>query len=632
MRLRLRVGFLAAGWALFFAQAGCRLVMEIPDGPPTPAECGDGVRAGDEACDGTDLAGETCETLEFSGGTLACAEECEFDTSGCVQTSCGNGVVDAQTEACDGTDLDGETCESLGFTGGTLSCSTGCEFDTTGCTQLSCGNGVIDAQLEECDGADLGGATCETLGYQGGGTLACAGNCLLDDSACLSQCGNEVIEPGESCDPGSRPHPGCSFDCQVNAGWECTGEPSVCVSTCGDGIITSAEDCEGADLNGQNCTTYGLGYGPLACGDDCIFDTSACHQVESVSAGDRHTCAILVGGAAYCWGDGDAGQLGQGNHAESNVPVRIGFADPARGIAAAASHTCAITIDSGFTRHLHCWGDNASGQLGIGSSLASTSPVHVSDPSSFLDDVLVSAHGDYTCAAVLDGNAFCWGANFDGQLGTGNYTSYQTPRQVQDLTNVTALATGLNHTCAIGGPSLYCWGGNGFGQLGIGTTGSPRNRPEYVSVTNGARSVAVGTYFTCAVSYSSHPHCWGQNTYGQLGNGNTTNQMSPTLVSGLTDVAGIALGAYHACALLNDGTVRCWGSNMFGQLGDGTANNSTVPVTVSGLSGITALSAGAGHTCALRNDGTLWCWGTNLFGQLGDQSNVDSLVPVLVRF
>ncbi len=630
MRLGHRVAFLVALWG--FGQAGCRLVMDIPDGPPTPAECGDGVRAGYEACDGQDLDGQDCTDHGFLTGQLACTAGCTFDTAECSGgQGCGDGVAQGD-EACDGADLDQETCESLGYAGGTLACAAGCEFDTTGCLQFSCGNGAIEAQTEDCDGSALGGATCETQGYLGGGTLTCSESCRFDTVGCLTDCGNEVIEPGETCDPGSRPHPGCSFDCQVNPGWECTGEPSVCTSTCGDGIITAVEDCEGADLNGQNCTTFQMGYGPLSCGDDCLFDTSACHQVESVSAGDRHTCAVMVGGAAYCWGDGDNGQLGQGNHAESNVPLRISLPDQVRRITAAGSHTCSVTIDSGFTQHLYCWGDNTSGQLGIGSNLESTSPVQVFDPSSSTEDMLVNAHGAYSCWAVVNGNAFCWGANFDGQLGTGNYTSYQTPRQVQDLGNVTAIAAGLNHTCAISGPSLYCWGGNGEGQLGIGTTGSPRNRPEFVSVTNGAQKITAGNYFTCAVSFSGHPHCWGQNTYGQLGTGDTVRQTSPTQVSGLAGVADIAAGSNHACALMLDGTVRCWGSNLLGQLGNGMTNDSPLPVTVSGITSAVAISVGAGHTCAMLSDGTLVCWGFNFSGQLGTGTNDSSFIPVTVQF
>ena len=619
---------------LLFGGAGCRLVMDIPDGPPAPAVCGDGVRQQGEACDGEDLAGQTCTDHGHLAGVLSCKSDCTFDTALCFTgDDCGDGVVQVGgLEECDGEDFAGASCESLGLGSGVLACTAQCMRDTDGCAPSTCGNGQVDAPAEDCEGADLNGATCGTLGYLGGGELGCSSTCKFDQSGCVSVCGNEVIEPDETCDPGSRQHPGCSPDCQVNPGWECAGEPSVCVSTCGDGIITSAEDCEGSDLNGQDCTTWGLGYGQLTCGDDCIFDTTGCRAVTAISAGDRHTCALMDGGAAYCWGDGDAGQLGVGNYADSNLPVRVSSQDPMNRITASAAHSCAVAVDAGGTRRVHCWGDNFSGQLGDGSNTSSTLPLQVSEPSSATVDMLVSAHADFTCSAIVSDKAFCWGNNSEGQLGTGNYENYRTPRQVQTLGSVTDIVTGVNHACAISAGSLHCWGANGFGQLGIGETGSPRNRPEMVSVTNGARRISAGTYFTCAVSYSNHPHCWGNNTYGQLGTGNTMNQSSPTLVSGLTNVSDIAVGSFHACALLYDGTVRCWGANGFGQLGNGSLAESLVPVTVTGLSGVYALSAGAFHTCALLSDGTMRCWGSNFYGQLGDQSNLDSTAPVLVRF
>ena len=618
--------------------ASCRLVMDIPDGPPAPAECGNGAQEGAEDCDGSDLDGRTCADVGFLAGSLSCNADCTFNTTMCFTgDDCGDGVVQAGgLEECDGENLDGATCASLGFGGGTLVCTDDCEFDTSACeAPVDCGNGVID-DIEECDGELLAGdspPTCLTLGYMGGGPLNCNANCTLDESGCISICGNEVIEPDETCDPGSRQHPGCSTDCQVNPGWECTGAPSVCTSTCGDDIITAVEDCEGSDLNGQNCTTWGMGYGPLSCGADCLFDTSACVQVVDVAAGDRHTCVTMSTGAAYCWGDGDDGQLGAGNYAETNLPTRVISTESWLRITAAGNHSCAVAAPNGDLRqHIWCWGLNDNGQLGTGVPSQTNLPAAVSEPWTSTAELIVSAHGRFTCAAVLGGSAFCWGSNADGQLGTGNYTSYQTPRQVQDINNLSDLVTGLNHACALAGEDLYCWGGNGYGQLGIGFTGSPVTRPAMISIASGAQKITAGTYFTCAVSYSGHPHCWGANAYGQLGTGNTTQQASPTLVLGLTDVADIAAGSLHACALMLDGTVRCWGSNASGQLGNGTTTDSTSPITVSMITNAIAISAGGAHTCALLSDGTVACWGFNFSGQLGSGSNVDSVFPVLVQF
>lgn len=620
MRLGHHVGFLAAGWVLFFGQAGCRLMMDIPDGPPTPAQCGDGVRQGDEACDGSDLAGATCESLGFlGGGTLSCAAGCTtFDTTGCENGGeCGDGVRQGD-EACDGQDLAGETCESQGFTGGTLACAAGCELDTSACIQLDCGNGIIDEPAEECDGAEQGGVTCGSLGYLGGGELVCSATCKLDESACVSICGNEVIEPGESCDPGSRPSPGCDGDCQVNPGWECTGEPSMCVSTCGDGIITSAEDCEGADLNGQNCTTFGLGYGPLACGDDCMFDTSACYTIVSVLAGERHTCAVTSTGAAHCWGSGAEGQLGTGNTADANAPVPVAGGLTFVQVVAGGYHSCGVRPVIAEEQDVYCWGLNSAGQLGDGSTSSSTVPVMVGSFPEVNAALWLTAGDAFTCGHFDSGPAFCWGENADGQLGTGNYIDYHTPRGVQDLSVVTTITAGYNHACAIeNSGGLYCWGANGYGQLGIGETGSPRNRPTFVSITDGPSRVDTGDGFTCAISYSGIVYCWGRNDYGQLGNGTLANAYTPTQVTGISNPIGLALGKDFACVLLGSGGVRCWGRNQHGQLGNNTSVNSSVPVEVQNLTDAVLLTAGGGHVCARVADGTMRCWGDNGVGQVG---------------
>jgi hypothetical protein len=152
---------------------------------PSPGFCGDGEfqpEAG-EQCDGDDLAGYDCESLGLDpGGVLACDDQCLFATQGCIV--CGNGVID-RAEQCDGDNLQGFTCESLGLDGGTLSCAVNCVFDTSGCQPLGCGDGTISPG-EQCDGEDLQGFDCESLGL-GGGPLSCDPvMCTFDTSMCVA--------------------------------------------------------------------------------------------------------------------------------------------------------------------------------------------------------------------------------------------------------------------------------------------------------------------------------------------------------------------------------------------------------------------------------------------------------------
>jgi alpha-tubulin suppressor-like RCC1 family protein len=149
-------------------------------------------------------------------------------------------------------------------------------------------------------------------------------------------------------------------------------------------------------------------------------------------------------------------------------------------------------------------------------------------------------------------------------------------------------------------------------------------------------AVVGGFLFSCGLHVGGTVKCWGDNEYGQLGDGTMVDSASPTPVSGLTGVTAITAGSYHACALLSDQTARCWGADYDGQLGDGRVlypgppYGSSVPVAVSSLRGVVAISAGGDFTCALLSDRTVACWGKNYTGELGDVTGANSPTPVAV--
>jgi alpha-tubulin suppressor-like RCC1 family protein len=288
--------------------------------------------------------------------------------------------------------------------------------------------------------------------------------------------------------------------------------------------------------------------------------------------------------------------------------------------------TCVLTD----TRPLTCWGYNTEGQLGIGTTTNSKVPVAVAGLD--LGVRAVSAGEGPTCVVTTAGGVKCWGQNAAGQLGNGTTTSSASPVDVAGLASgVTAVSSGVDHACALSGDgTVRCWGSNTAGQLGDGTTTDSARPVEVTGLGSGAIAVTAGFGTTCAVTTEGAAKCWGSNVSGRLGNGGTSDSKVPVGVKKLgSGVVAIDANGGHACAVTERGAALCWGSNRVGQLGDGTTDDSDVPVEVKGLaSGVTAISAGSGHTCALTETGAVKCWGFNEAGGLGNGRTKDSDVPV----
>jgi alpha-tubulin suppressor-like RCC1 family protein len=253
-------------------------------------------------------------------------------------------------------------------------------------------------------------------------------------------------------------------------------------------------------------------------------------------------------------------------------------------VSAGGKHTCAI-LDDGS---LKCWGDDHRGQLGDGgSNIAKDTPVSVSLGTG-RTAVAVSAGDEHTCAILDDGSLKCWGLDNEGQLGDGgSNTNKNTPVSVSLGTGRTAVAVsaGDAHTCAIlDDGSLNCWGPDGYGQLGDGGSNTNKNTPVSVSLGTGRTAVAVSAGFahTCTILDDGSLKCWGLDNYGQLGDGGTnTNKNTPVSVSLGTGRTAVAVSAHwhNTCAILDDGSLKCWGFDSHGQLGDGGSNtNKNTPV------------------------------------------------------
>lgn len=221
--------------------------------------------------------------------------------------------------------------------------------------------------------------------------------------------------------------------------------------------------------------------------------------------------------------------------------------------------------------------------------------------------------------------------------------SISAPNNLNTLTPASSFDAGDGHACSIRSGSPWCWGSNFQQQLGrllvqtidgdtitnTGLAGSTVAIPVDASITN-ATAISAGEDTSCVLLAAGEVRCWGGRDRGGLGNGSASGSAVPVAVTGITTAKAVAVGGFHSCALLADGSVRCWGGGTSGQLGNGVFANSAIPVQVTGITNATALSAGRSHTCALLADGTLRCWGSGRNGKLGQGTTVDTATPVNV--
>ncbi|MGZ4494956.1 MAG: RCC1 domain-containing protein [Nocardioides sp.] len=194
----------------------------------------------------------------------------------------------------------------------------------------------------------------------------------------------------------------------------------------------------------------------------------------------------------------------------------------------------------------------------------------------------------------------------------------------------TAVSAGGGQSCStLADGTAKCWGANSYGELGDGTT-TQRLTPTNLPSTAGWRQVTTGGSTTCGIQNDGSAWCWGLNHRGQVGDGTRTRRLAPVRVGTAMNWSQISTGWWHTCGVRTDGTAWCWGDNANGELGDGTTTRRLTPVRVAGGGEWTSVVTGGWHSCGLRTDGTAWCWGSNTFGQLGDGTSTRRLTPVRV--
>lgn len=376
-------------------------------------------------------------------------------------------------------------------------------------------------------------------------------------------------------------------------------DPYTCVRR-NDGVVW----CAGYNGNGQ------LGDGTVANRTNPVR-VAGLSNVVMLSVGGGHNCAIRDDATLWCWGRNESGQVGCGQACGTNVlsPVQVNLGpgiQVTRVVASGLAHTCAVASDGS----LFCWGNNTYGQLGIGNTVNANVPRRVPSITSVFSLALGYQHSCATAGTRSNMGLFCWGRNNRGQLGLGPAarTDQWIPIRVASLdvqgrTLANDVTAGSYHTCAglrvmMPGGGIVCWGDNSIGQLGRGSFDSSRHdAPLLVNVNNQkTRNVTAGASYTCSwtmpqatVDPGQQLYCWGQNSAGQLGLGNTVSPVvTPALVNacpGATPcdsslVEDVYPGLNSTCIRTADKRLKCFGNNNAGQLLDGSTASSSSAVLV----------------------------------------------------
>ncbi len=526
---------------------------------------------------------------------------------------------------------------------GTGNCSVpaNCPGPAHGCSKPTCDAGVcgVEPAPQGTLAADDVAGDCLRRVCDGAGDVTTVHD-DLDVPTTGAACAADACEAGAP----SHPPKAEGTACSEGAGTKCDGK-GACVE------CTVGADCPGGVCKAGGCVAPGCDDGQQNGAEtDIDCGGGACPAcVDGKSCGQGSDCASLV-----CAGVCQAPTCADGakNGGESDLdcggpcsPCPSGKACGAHAdclseaclggtcakfvqIAAGSAHACAL-LDDGSA---HCWGANASGQLGDGSTQphASPQPVKLAAKATRLS-LGALQDGDpsvaHACAVIAGGAAACWGANDAGQLGLGKLSAAEaTPVEVPGLASVNEIAAGGRHTCSVAGGALLCWGDNARGQLGTNGKGGATSPVVIKDVPSGLKHVAAGSLHTC-VTALFNVACTGANASGQLGVGDTNDRLALTAIAN-NGAAGITAGGNFTSMWGGFGgnSAQSFGDNTTGQLGTGQSPGShSNPNGIKSISGVQAISAGTrpgsalgGHACATLASGGASCWGDNASGQLGD--------------
>ncbi|TLX15763.1 hypothetical protein [Rhizobium sp. MHM7A] len=414
--------------------------------------------------------------------------------------------------------------------------------------------------------------------------------------------------------------------------WTITGLPTGISATKTGNTVT---------LTGKPTTT-GI-YNIVATATDSLGSTASetvtvevytnTNSFKQVALGQHHTCGLTLAGGVKCWGLNGDGQLGDGTTVNKTVPVDVvGLQSGVKYISSGHQHSCAI-LNTGVVK---CWGQQADGRLGNGltASAKLSTPVTATEAGS--DLMQISAGAYHTCGVTNAGAAVCFGLNTYGGIGDNTTITRANGTTPDGMgSGVSMINVGSYTTCAAKTDgSAWCWGLGSFGQIGDGFKLNRLLPVQALPAGSGVTKVETRGYLathgtSCALT-SSGAKCWGRNNSGQVGIGNTVDQVSPMPVTDMGDATDIAVAIEHSCAVKSDRSLYCWGRNSNGRIGDGTWINKSVP-TATLIGKVTGITAGGDSACAPTPDG-VFCWGGNTYGALGNGNTTAQNTPVPLTY
>ncbi|MGE3636018.1 MAG: hypothetical protein AB7P00_39315, partial [Sandaracinaceae bacterium] len=562
------------------------------------------------------------------GGVRTCVDHCEVG-----QTMCGSSCIDTDTDPshCGGCNQPCTPANAIGAcvdgTCGIAACqpdfgdcnsdpSDGCEVPTRmsdahcggcgrpcglcqQCTAAACGARAEGSSCTDGSGVCLGGMCCQGCLTRGAGTCS-PGNTPSECGSGGGTCGT-CTDPCQTCATGT-----CA---PVPNGRPCGG--GLCnAGSCCTGCVNAAGECRFATF--AECGTGGEACHVCECSADTCDSSGQCrpnNSATAIASGDQHTCVIVSGGQLYCWGDNSFNQQ-NGPDPTYPTPRRPAGTNTYGIVGAGYLFTCAVR--GGASDTLHCWGDNREHQ--ISSSSNPTEPLTLLDSNWLGGSLPLGLGAGHGCHN--DTGLECWGDNALGQLGLSPPGGNVAPPSMTVLASSGYVpAAGGGHTCVLRSGSIQCTGDDSDGQLGNGSVGSTST---FTNVSGGPASwtsVTAGSAHSCGTGADGSLWCWGDNAYGQLGNGTMgVDEQSPVRVGTDLDWMRVYAGLRHTCAIKSSGLLFCWGDNAGGQIGNGAVGPPTLLPSAVGAASWLEIAPGGIHSCGIQSSGAVYCWGQNAQG------------------